>query len=192
MTEREKMVAGQAYLASDPELRDRRLRGQGLIRRYNELDDDQQAERDTILRELLARIGERCLLQSGFRCEYGFNVTLGDDVFMNYGCVLLDVCPITIGSRVMFGPGVQLLTPTHPIDPTERAKGPESGRPIVIEDDVWLGGAVIVGPGVTIGAGTTVGSGAVVTKDLPPRVFAGGNPARVIREIEPGDAIPGR
>ncbi len=183
MTEREKMIRGELYDASDAELVALRASVQRAIRRYSELDDEDQTERDATLLGLLGRVGTGCLLQSGFRCEYGFNVELGDQVFMNYGCVLLDVCPIRIGSRSMFGPLVQLLTPTHPIDPAERAGGLEAGRPITIGEDVWLGGGVIVNPGVTIGAGTAVGSGAVVTKDLPPRVFAGGNPARVIREL---------
>ncbi len=183
MSEREKMIRGELYDASDAELLAIRASVQRTIRRYNELDDEDQTQRDTMLRNLLGKVGTGCLLQSGFRCEYGFNVELGNQVFMNYGCILLDVCPIRIGSRSMLGPLVQLLTPTHPIDPVERANGLEAGKPITIGEDVWLGGGVIVNPGVTIADGTTVGAGAVVTKDLPPRVFAAGNPARVIREL---------
>lgn len=192
-TERERMVNGQAFDPGDPELCELRLRGQRLIRRYNTLDDDAQPARDSVLAELLGRIGAGCLVQSGFRCEYGFTVELGDRVFMNYGCVLLDVCPIRIGNRTLLGPNVQLLTPTHPLVPEERTLGTtdgpeapsmvEKGKPITIGDDCWLGGGVIVNPGVTIGDGTTVGSGSVVTKDLPPRVLAAGNPARAIRDV---------
>jgi len=177
------MVRGEMYDASDPELAELRLRGQKLVRRYNALDDDAQPQRDAILRDLLARVGEGCLVQSGFRCEYGFNIELGDRVFINYDCVLLDVCPIRVGSRCQIGPRVQFLTATHPLDPAERAKGPEAGRPITLGDDVWLGGGVILNPGVTVGAGTTVAAGAVVTKNLPGRVFAAGVPARVLRDL---------
>ncbi|MEO0484193.1 MAG: sugar O-acetyltransferase [Planctomycetota bacterium] len=183
MSERERMIAGEAYDPRDPGLASARARIQSVVRRYNELDDGDQDERDALLRGALGRIGERVVLQSGLRFEYGFTIELGDDVFMNYGCVLLDVCPIRIGSRVLFGPNVQLLTPTHPLDPVERSSGRESGRPITVGDDVWLGGGVIVNPGVTIGSGTTVGAGSVVPKDLPERVFAAGVPARVVREL---------
>ena len=183
MTERERMISGGSYDPQDPELVSTRARVQRIVREYNALNDDQQSKRDDLLRGAFGRMGERVVIQSGLRFEYGFTVELGDDVFMNYGCVLLDVCPIVIGSRVLFGPNVQLLTPTHPLDPEERATGLESGRAIGIGDDVWLGGGAIVNPGVTIGSGTTVGAGSVVTRDLPDRVFAAGSPARVIREL---------
>lgn len=183
MSERDRMIRGELYDASDPALAARRLEVQRILRVYNELDDDAQPLRDEILRGLLASVGSGCLVQSGFRCEYGFNIELGSRVFMNYDCVVLDVCPVRIGDRCQFGPGSHIYTPTHPLDPDTRAEGTEAGKPVTIENDVWLAGRVTVNPGVTIGRGTTVGAGSVVTRDLPARVFAAGNPARVIREL---------
>lgn len=182
-TMRDRMIRGQLYDASDPELCDLRLRGQRVCRAYNALDDDAQPERARILQGFLGAIGQRTVVQSGVRIEYGFNVSIGSGCYVNYDVIFLDICPITIGDRVQIAPRVQLVTATHPLDPAERAKGPESGAPIRIGDDVWLGAGVIVLPGVTIGEGTTVASGAVVAKDLPPRVLAGGVPAKVIREL---------
>ena len=183
VTEREKMTSGQPYRADDPELCRLRLRGQRLIRAYNELDDDSQRARRAILDDLFAEVGDGTLIQSGFRCEYGFTITIGREVFMNYNCTLLDVCPIAIGDRAKLGPGVQLITATHPLDAAERRRGWESGEPITIDEDAWLGAGVHVCPGVRIGRGTTVGAGAVVATDLPAGVLAVGVPARVIRSI---------
>lgn len=136
-----------------------------------------------MIRALLGSLGEGTLIRSPFYCDYGFNIRVGSRTFVNFGCVALDICAITIGDDVQIGPGVQLLTPTHPIDPGERRAKIESGRPITIGDNVWLGGGVIVCPGVTIGENTVVGAGAVITRDLPAGVVAVGNPARVMRRV---------
>jgi maltose O-acetyltransferase len=171
------MVAGELYLAGDPELVAERDRCADLLRDYNARGDE------SVLRELLGALGANSYIRPPFFCDYGYNLTLGDDVFMNFNCVALDVVPITIGDRVQMASAVQLLAADHPLDPVERASGREFGSPITIEDDVWLGGGAIVLPGVTIGRASVVGAGSVVTKDIPPGVVAVGNPCRVIREI---------
>jgi maltose O-acetyltransferase len=171
------MVAGELYLAGDPELVADRDRCADLLRGYNAGGDE------TVLRELLGAFGTNSYIRPPFFCDYGYNLTLGDDVFMNFNCVALDVVPITIGDRVQMASAVQLLAADHPLDPVERASGREFGSPITIEDDVWLGGGAIVLPGVTIGRASVIGAGSVVTKDIPPGVVAVGNPCRVIREI---------
>ncbi len=180
-SEKEKMLAGDEYVASDPELAAESDRCRRLVHAYNaELEPDR---RDQLLRELLGSVGERVTVRSPFACDYGTNIAIGPGSFMNVGGVILDCAPVTIGADVQMGPSVQLLTPDHPRDPARRRSGIESAHPITIGDNVWLGGGVIVCPGVTIGANTVVGAGAVVTKDLPANVVAVGNPARVIRTL---------
>lgn len=171
------MVAGEMYLAADPELVCDRDRCAELLRDYNARGEE------TVLRELLGALGANSYIRPPFFCDYGYNLTLGDDVFMNFNCVALDVVPITVGNRVQMASAVQLLAADHPLEPVERASGREFGSPITIEDDVWLGGGAIVLPGVTIGRASVIGAGSVVTKDIPPGVVAVGNPCRVIREI---------
>lgn len=180
MTEREKMLAGEPFLASDPEIVADLARAERLTGRHNRAP---AAERRAILEELLGALGEDVILRPPFRCDLGYRTRIGARTFANFGLVVLDTAPVTIGADVQLGPNVQLLTPTHPIDAVERRAGIEAGEPIVIGDDVWLGGGVIVLPGVTVGAGTVVGAGAVVVRDLPAGVVAVGNPARVVREV---------
>jgi maltose O-acetyltransferase len=175
------MVAGEMYLADDAELVADRQACERALRAFNA--DADEGKREDMLRALLGALGERSYIRPPFFCDYGYNLTLGDDVFMNFNCVALDVVPITIGNRVQMAPAVQLLAADHPLDPAERSSGREFGRPITIEDDVWLGGGVVVLPGVTIGRASVIGAGSVVTKDIPPGVVAVGNPCRVIREI---------
>ena len=181
-TNRERMLAGDQYVADDDLLRDVE-RAAGLTDRYNATEAGDHAGRDRILRQLLGAVGEGVVIRPPFRCDYGSHVFIGDRVFANFGLVALDVARITIGNDVQIGPNVQLLTPTHPVEPEPRRAKWEGSRPITIGDNVWLGGGVIVCPGVTIGDDTVVGAGAVVTRDLPPRVVAVGNPARVIRRL---------
>jgi maltose O-acetyltransferase len=171
------MVSGEMYLAADPELVADRDRCTELLRDYNARGEE------PVLRELLGALGTNSYIRPPFFCDYGYNVTLGDDVFMNFNCVALDVVPIKIGNRVQMASAVQLLAADHPLDPVERASGREFGSPITIEDDAWLGGGAIVLPGVTIGRASVIGAGSVVTKDIPPGVVAVGNPCRVVREI---------
>ncbi len=181
-TSRERMLAGDQYVADDDLLRDVE-RAAGLTDRYNATEAGDHAGRDRILRQLLGSVGEGVVIRPPFRCDYGSHVFIGDRVFANFGLVALDVARITIGNDVLIGPNVQLLTPTHPVEPEPRRAKWESAKPITIGDNVWLGGGVIVCPGVTIGDDAVVGAGSVVTRDVPPRSVAVGNPARVIRAL---------
>ena len=182
-TEREKMVRGDLYLASDPELVAARVRARRLFARFNASDPGDPTERLAILRELMGSVGSDAWIEPPFYCDYGTQVTLGAGVFVNFGAVFLDPAPITIGPGAQLGPNVQLLTADHPRDAATRAAGPELGRAIAIGARCWLGGGAVVCPGVSIGEDTIVGAGSVVVRDLPPRVVAAGNPARVIREL---------
>jgi len=186
---KERMLRGELYLADDPELAADHARAQELLERYNATPHGAQEERDRLLRELLGQLGEGVVVKPPFRCDYGRHVAIGDRTFVNYGCVMLDVAPIRIGSASQLATNVQLLTATHPVDPEPRRLGWEYAEPITIGDNVWLGGGVVVCPGVTIGDDTVVGAGAVVTRDLPAGVVAVGNPARVLREIGEDDAV---
>jgi maltose O-acetyltransferase len=183
-TEKQKMLAGEPYDARDPELSAERRRARLLFKALNDTRDDQPAERAHLVRELLPNAGREVWIEPPFFCDYGTNITLGDRVFFNFNCVILDVAPVTIGSRVLFGPAAQIYAATHPLDAAERASGLESGRPVWIGDDVWIGGGAIVCPGVRIGARTVVGAGSVVTRDLPEDVFAAGNPCRIVRSLK--------
>ena len=182
-TPKELMLAGELYLADDPELQADALRAAELTAEYNSTAPADEAGRQRILEQLLGSVGEGVCLRQPILVDYGFQIHVGPRTFANWGLVAADVGRIDIGADVQIGPNVQLLTPTHPIEPDQRRDKWEAAEPITIGDNVWLGGGVIVCPGVTIGADTVVGAGSVVTKDLPPRVVAVGNPARVIRHI---------
>jgi maltose O-acetyltransferase len=171
------MIAGELYVAGDPELVADRARCEEVLRAYNATGDE------AVLHELLGSVGKETHIRPPFFCDYGYNITLGDNVFLNFNCVILDVVPVTIGDRVQMASAVQLLAADHPLDAAERASGREFGSPIAIGDDVWLGGGAIVCPGVTIGRGSVIGAGSVVTRDIPPGVVAVGNPCRVIRAL---------
>ena len=179
-TEREKMIAGAPYRASDPELVAARLRAQELLARYNASAPTAFGERDAMLRELFGAVGDAPTVMPRFACDYGFNIRAGRNLFVNYGCVFLDCGPIDIGDDVQIGPMVQLYTATHPLEPAARRSGIEGTRRISIGHNVWLGGGAIVLPGVTIGDDAVVGAGSVVTRDVPAGVVVVGNPARVL------------
>ena len=191
---KDRMLRGDLYIADDEDLAADFARAQDLLVRYNATAHDAQDERDAILIELLGDVGEGAVIRPPFLCEYGTRVTVGAGTFANYDLLMLDVAPITIGSSCQIATRVQFLTATHPIDPEPRRMGWESAEPIVVGDNVWLGGGAIVCPGVTIGDDTVVGAGAIVTRDLPAGVVAVGSPARVLREIGDRDRIdvPGR
>ena len=186
---KDRMLRGELYVADDEDLATDFERAQLLLDRYNGSGFLEQPLRDALLRELLGEVGEGVHIRPPFRCEYGTPVSVGAGTFMNYDCLMLDVVSITIGAACQIATRVQFLTATHPIDPGPRRAGWESGAPIVIGDNVWLGGGVTVCPGVTIGDDTVVGAGSVVAKDLPAGVVAVGTPARVIREIGDADRI---
>jgi len=177
------MLAGDLYVADDPELAADSLRAVKLTEAFNASDPSDREARLGLLRELLGSLGEGSEIRPPLRCDYGYQTHIGARTFNNVGVVLLDVATITIGDDVQVGPNVQFLTPTHPVEPEARRAKLEAARPISVGDNVWLGGGVIVLPGVTIGENTVVGAGAVVTRDLPSNVVAVGNPARVIRSV---------
>ncbi len=177
------MLAGELYIADDPELTRESVRAANLTAEYNATAADDRAERERLLHDLLGSVGKDTVIRPPIRCDYGYQIHIGDRTFANWGLVALDVGRITIGNDVQIGPNVQLLTATHPVDPELRRAKWEGGEPISIGDNVWLGGGVIVCPGVSIGENTVVGAGAVVVHDLPANVLAVGNPAKVIRQL---------
>ncbi|SFR13908.1 sugar O-acetyltransferase [Poseidonocella sedimentorum] len=179
-TEQQKMIAGELYRPGDPELVAARKRAQSLMRDYNGTIYGDSARRQEILEALLGSMGADCVLRAPLYVDYGASIHLGREVFMNYGCVLLDGAPIRIGDRVQIGPAVQILTADHPRDAETRKAGLEFGKPITIGADVWIGGGAIILPGVTVGEGAIVGAGAVVTRDVPPGATVAGSPARVL------------
>ena len=179
----QRMAAGDLYIADDPELAERSARALDLVASYNTTSVRQGDLRRELLEQILGAVGEDVEIRSPFHVDYGTNIRIGARTFVNFGLMALDVADITLGADCQLGPNVQLLTPTHPVDPELRRAKWEAAKPIVIGDNVWLGGGVIVCPGVTIGENTVVGAGAVVVKDLPANVVAVGNPARVVREI---------
>ena len=183
-TEKEKMIAGELYDPLDRQLVEDRLRTRLLIRELNDSREDEVEERSRVLKELIPNAGEGLWLQPPFYCDYGYNMRVGERVFFNFNCVVLDVSLVTIGSRTLFGPNVQIYTATHPMNHEERASGVEYAKPIVIGEDVWVGGSAVICPGVTIGDRAVIGAGSVVTKDIPSDVFAAGNPCRVIRSLK--------
>ncbi|WP_344246818.1 sugar O-acetyltransferase [Actinocorallia libanotica] len=185
---RERMLAGDLYLADDPELAELGLRAMDLVDAFNTSPARDPRNRRRLLAELLGEIGEDTEIRPPLRVDYGRHIRIGARSFANFGLIALDVAPITIGDDVQIGTNVQLLTPTHPIDPDLRRAKWEAAEPIAIGDNVWLGSGTIVLAGVTIGENTVVGAGSVVTRDLPANVVAVGNPARVIRTIEPDTA----
>ena len=182
-TELQNMLAGELYLAYDPALVAARRKARALCRAFNQSTEEQPAERDRLLRELCGRVGSNPEIEPPFFCDYGFNIFLGDRVFMNFDCVLLDCNRITIGDRTLLGPGVHIYAATHPVEPETRAAGRECAFPVTIGTDVWIGGGSIICPRVEIGDGAVIGAGSVVTRSIPPRCIAVGNPCRVIREL---------
>lgn len=188
-TMKERMLAGELYRAADPELEADHARAQALLERFNATTHEEADERRALLRELLGSVGDGVEIKPPFRCDYGTNISLGAGTFVNYDCVVLDVVDVRVGANCQIGPRVQLLAAEHPVDPVARRAGWESGAPIRLGDNVWLGGGVIVCPGVAIGDDTVVGAGAVVTRDLPAGVVAAGVPARVLRSITEGDRV---
>ena len=182
-SEKENMLRGELYDPLDPRLSAERRRARLLTKALNDTDDTRQEERARLIRELIPDSGAGVWIEPPFYCDYGTNITLGDRVFFNFNCVVLDVAPVRIGSGALFGPAVQIYAATHPLSAAERRAGLEYGKPVEIGDDVWVGGGAVICPGVRVGARSVVGAGSVVTRDVPEAVFAAGNPARVIREI---------
>ena len=176
------MIAGELYDALDPELVSMRERARDLCQALNLTAEADTDKRRSILMNLFGKGGDTVWMQPPFYCDYGSNIHLGERVFFNFNCVVLDVCEVRIGDFTLFGPGAQILTPLHPLDAGLRRRQ-EYGKPVSIGSDVWVGAAALILPGVTVGSRSVIGAGSVVTRDVPDDVFAAGNPCRVIRAI---------
>ena len=182
-TEKEKMLSGELYQAGDPELTRDRLNARRLTRLFNGTLETELDERTRLLREMFGSTGSQLYVEPTFRCDYGYNIHVGDNFYANFDCVFLDVCEIRIGDNCFIAPGVHIYTATHPLHAEERISGAEYGIPVTIGDNVWIGGRAVINPGVHVGNNVVIASGAVVTKDVPDNVVVGGNPAKVIKAI---------
>lgn len=180
-SEKDKMLAGDLYWPGDPQIQAELATTKRWLDRVNGPFAQSPEDHRAILRERLGGVGTGVVVRPPFFCDYGFNVHLGDEVFLNYNCVLLDVVAITIGIRTQIGPAVQIYAADHPRDPAVRRRGLELGRPVSLGRDVWIGGGAIILPGVSIGDEATIGAGSVVTRDVPPGAVVAGNPARLMR-----------
>lgn len=187
MTEKEKMLAGEWYLASDPELVSERMHARKLLKKLNDSEPEDSEYRVEIVRELLGKAGKNIWIEPPFFCDYGKNIEVGDDCYFNFNCVVLDVTPVKIGDRVLIAPNVQFYAATHPTDAKSRGELWEFGKPITIGSDVWIGGSSVICPGVTIGDRSIIAAGSVVTKDVPADVIVGGNPAKFIKNVPPSE-----
>lgn len=186
-SEKQKMLAGELYHARDPELTRERLRARRLLQAFNTSDPGDAPQRLHLIQQLIPGAPASVHIEPPFHCDYGLHISLGEDVFFNFDCVLLDVAPIRIGARVRIGPAVQFYAATHPLHPAVRATGLERGLPIEVGDDVWIGGGSILCPGVRIGAGCVIGAGSVVTHDVPAGMVVAGNPCQVLHAVASGD-----
>ncbi len=182
-SEKEKMLAGELYQAFGEELFRERQEAKRLCRRFNETTEEQMELRGEVLRQLLGSCGPNAFIEPSFRCDYGYNLHVGENFYANYDLIVLDVCEVRIGKNCMIAPRVSIFTAAHPIDAATRISGLEYGRPVAIGDNVWIGGHAVINPGVTIGNNVVVAAGAVVTKDVPDNVVVAGVPARIIREL---------
>lgn len=184
MTEREKSLSGELYNPSDPELRKLHLRAKKLFGKYNKIDPSNEKKLEKLIKKIFGKTGQSVRVHPPFYCDYGCNITVGENFFANYGCVMLDVNRITIGKNCMLAPRVCLYSATHPVRAEERYNGVELGKPITIGDNCWIGGSSVINPGVTLGNNVVVASNSVVTKSFGDNVVIGGNPARIIRELK--------
>lgn len=189
MSAKQKMLNQQYYNAWDQELTEERERAKDLLFELNRLKPSERKERNRIIQQLFHSTGEHIWIESPFNCDYGYNITVGENFYANTNCTILDCAMVTIGDNVLLGPNVSLYTPNHAIDAEERSQGYERSLPITIGNNVWIGGSVTIVPGVTIGDNTIIGAGSVLTKDIPSNVIAAGVPCKVIRAITENDKI---
>lgn len=187
MTEKEKMLAGRPYLAFDELLVEERLRAKQIVFAINNLAPNEHDRQQELLKSLLGKIGGKSNIEIPFRCDYGYNIQIGDNFYANYNCVILDCARVEIGHNVFFAPNVSLFTAGHPIDAQMRNQGWEYAFPITIGDSVWIGGNTVINPGITIGNNVVIGSGSVVTRDIPDNTLAFGNPCKPHRSITDDD-----
>ncbi|WP_315795613.1 sugar O-acetyltransferase [Paenibacillus sp. BIC5C1] len=183
-SEKQKMIDGELYLASDPQLSQDREYARRMTRMYNQTTETDGELRTKVLKELLGSTGEHLSMEPNIHFDYVYNIHVGEHFYTNFNCTILDVCEVRIGDNCLMGPDVHIYTATHPLNPFERITGAEYGKPVTIGNNVWIGGRAVINPGVTIGDNVVIASGAVVTKDVPDNMIVGGNPARIIREIE--------
>jgi len=188
-SEKEKMLNGKLYNAADPELLKERLNARRLTRLYNETLESDDIKRAELVKELLGSSQKNLYIEPTFRCDYGYNIHVGENFYANFDCVFLDVCDIRIGDNCFIAPGVHIYTATHPLNPTERISGVEYGKPVNIGHNVWIGGKAVINPGVNIGNNVVIASGSVVVKGVPNNVVVGGNPAKIIKHM---DIVEGR
>lgn len=186
MSEKQKMMSGELYNPLNKSLVEARNACRLLLKELNSTCQTQPKARAVILKKLFGQTGKRLYIESDFKCDYGFNIKVGENFFANFNCVILDAAQVTIGKDCMLAPQVGIYTATHPLDPQQRACGAEFARPVTLGDNCWVGGMAVINPGVTLGNNVVVASGAVVTKSFGDNVVIGGNPARVIKVIEPG------
>lgn len=180
-TEKEKMLAGELYTAMDEELGKDHIKAQEILAEFNVSLVENKSD---LLKNSFGKTGENFCVKPTFRCDYGYNIYVGENFFANYDCIILDVCKVTIGENCMIGPRVSIYTATHPLDAETRITGLEYGKPVTIGNNVWIGGSAVINPGVTIGDNVVIASGAVVTKDVTDNVVVGGNPAKILKQIE--------
>lgn len=180
-TEKEKMLQGELYNASDKELVEERIHARKLTGLYNQMDRE---ARYTLLKQLFGSLGAATYVEPPFRCDYGYNIHVGENFYANFDCVILDECCVIIGKNCSLGPGVHIYTATHPLDAQERIQGLEYGKPVTIGDNVWIGGKAVINPGRTIGKNVVIASGSIVTKDIPDNVVVGGNPAKILKYLD--------
>jgi maltose O-acetyltransferase len=182
-TEKEKMLDGEMYNPADAQLRKDREHARRQARIYNETLESEDNKRIKLLKGLFGSTGENVYVEPNIRVDYGYNIFVGENFFANFDCVILDICEVRFGDNCLLGPGVHIYTATHPIDPDERNSGKEYAKPIIVGDNVWIGGSSVTNPGVSIGDNVVIASGSVVTKDVPNNVVVGGNPAKIIKKI---------
>ncbi|RYM04753.1 sugar O-acetyltransferase [Sporolactobacillus sp. THM7-7] len=186
-TDKERMLAGKLYIAGGKELANDMKKAQRLTRLFNNSTEEQQEYRAELLKKLFKSTQENLYIEPPFHCDYGCHITVGNNFYANYDCIIIDVTPVTIGDNVFFGPRVGLYTAGHPIDADVRNTLLEFGKPITIGDNVWVGGNTVINPGVKIGDNVVIGSGSIVTKNIPDNVIAVGNPCKVLRKITSED-----
>lgn len=184
MTEREKSLNGMLYSPEDAELRKLHLRAKKLFGKYNKIDPSNDKKLDKLIRKIFGKTGNKVHVQPPFYCDYGINISVGENFFANYGCTILDVNKVTIGKNCMIAPNVAIYSATHPVRASERYNGVELGLPVTIGDNCWIGGGAIINPGVTLGNNVVVASGAVVTKSFGDNVLIGGVPAKIIKKLD--------
>lgn len=189
MSAKNNMLNGKYYISWDEELTKERERAKDMLFKFNNMRPSLRKEREEIIRDFFGKVGKNCWIESPFNCDYGYNITVGDNFYTNTNCCILDCAKVTIGNNVWIGPNVGIYTPEHAFDSEERTKGYEHALPVTIGDNTWICGGVTITGGVKIGSNVIIGAGAVVIKDVPDNVLVAGNPARIIREITAEDKV---